>query len=118
MADIRDFRPEAEYDIIFSSGVFHYIPENRRAEVTENLKSHTAKNGINAINVFVKKPFLPLPPDLEASELAAGDWKSGELFLYYHDWLFHKNEERIFDCSSGGLPHRHCMDVLIAEKSE
>lgn len=114
-ADVRDFRLETEYDIIFSSGVFHYIPYELRQEIVDNLKAHTKKNGIHAINVFVKKPFIPIPPDAEASEFAAGDWKSGELFMYYHDWMLHKNEERIFDCNSGGAPHQHCMDVMIAE---
>ncbi len=115
-ADVRNFRLETDYDIIFSSGVFHYIPSVLRGSVIENLKTHTTPNGINVINVFVRKPFIPLPPDIEAEELAAGDWKSGELFTYYHDWLFHKNEEWIFDCNSSGVPHKHCMDVLIAEK--
>ena len=115
-ADVRDFRLETDYDIIFSSGVFHYIPKEQREDVIHSLKAHTVPNGINVINVFVKKPFIQLPPDMEQIELAAGDWKSGELFLYYHDWLFHKHEERVFDCCSGGTPHKHCMDVLIAEK--
>ncbi|MBQ8410055.1 MAG: methyltransferase domain-containing protein [Clostridia bacterium] len=115
-ADVRDFRVDTDYDVIFSSGVFHYIPPALREDVIENLKAHTAHGGIHAINVFVKKPFIPYPPDGEAGEFDAGDWRSGELFLCYHDWLFHKNEERIFDCNSGGIPHKHCMDVLIAEK--
>lgn len=115
-ADVRDFRLETDYNIILSSGVFHYIPMELRGSVMDSLKTHTAKNGIHAINVFVRKPFIPLPPDIEESEIAAGDWKSGELFTYYHDWLFHKNEEKIFDCNSSGVWHRHCMDVLIAEK--
>ncbi len=115
-ADVRRLHLEDEYDIIFSSGVFHYIPPELREGVVNELKSHTAPNGLHAINVFVRKPFIPPPPDAETDELAAGDWRSGELFLYYHDWLFHKNEERIFPCDSGGIPHRHCMDVLIAEK--
>lgn len=115
-ADVRDFRLETDYDIVFSSGVFHYLPQRLREGVVDQLKKHTRENGIHAINVFVRKPFIPLPPDAEASELAAGDWRSGELFMYYHDWLFHKNEEEIFDCSSSGIPHQHCMDVLIAEK--
>ncbi|MBQ7336966.1 MAG: methyltransferase domain-containing protein [Clostridia bacterium] len=115
-ADARDFRLETEYDIIFSSGVFHYIPDKLRSDIVGNLKQHTTQNGINAINVFVRKPFISLAPDMEESEISAGDWKSGELFMYYHDWLFHKNEETIFNCNSSGVPHKHCMDVLIAEK--
>ena len=115
-ADVRDFRLDTNYDIIFSSGVFHYIPYDLRENIIDNLKAHTITNGINVINVFVRKPFVQLPPDIEESELAAGDWKSGEIFMYYHDWLFRKNEEKIFDCNSSGVLHKHCMDVIIAEK--
>lgn len=115
-ADVRDFRLEANYDIIFSSGVFHYIPLELRENVVNNLKAHTTTNGINVVNVFVEKPFIPLPPDTEKGEFVVDSWKSGELFMYYHDWLFHKNEEWIFDCDSSGTPHKHCMDVLIAKK--
>ena len=113
---MRDFRLEANYDIIFSSGVFHYIPLELRENVVNNLKAHTTTNGINVVNVFVEKPFIPLPPDTEKGEFVVDSWKSGELFMYYHDWLFYKNEEWIFDCDSSGTPHKHCMDVLIAEK--
>lgn len=49
-------------------------------------------------------------------EKAVEPWRSGELAGYYHDWLFHQNEEIIFDCNSGGIPHKHCMDILIGEK--
>ena len=115
-ADVRDFRLKKDFDIIFSSGVFQYIPQEQRRNFIDSLKAHTSANGINVINVFVRKPFVPLPPDIEESEVAAGDWKSGEIFMYYHDWLFRKNEERIFDCNSSGVPHKHCMDVIIAEK--
>lgn len=53
-ADVRDFRLEANYDIIFSSGVFHYIPLELRENVVNNLKAHTTTNGINVVNVFVE----------------------------------------------------------------
>ncbi len=115
-ADVRDFRLDTNYDIIFSSGIFHYIPHELRESVVNNLKAHTTPNGINVINVFVQKPFIPLPPDSEKGEFVVDSWKSGELFMYFYDWLFHKNEEWIFDCNSSGVPHKHCMDVLIAEK--
>ena len=34
--------------------------------------------------------------------------------VYY--WLFRKNEEIIISCNRGGVPHKHCMDIVIAEK--
>ena len=81
-ADVRDFRLDTDYDIIFSSGVFHYIPQELRESVVNNLKAHTTPNGINVINVFVQKPFIPLPPDSEKGEFVVNSWKSGELFMY------------------------------------
>lgn len=115
-ADIVDYRPDTEYDIIFSSGVFHFLPEIDRKEFCDSLKSHTADHGINALNVFVQKPFIIRAPGSTRDEEKKHPWLSGELFEYYHDWLFHTCREEIFDCNSGGKPHKHCMDTLIAQK--
>lgn len=80
------------------------------------MKSCTADAGINALNVFVQKPFINRAPDETRDESKRHPWHSGELFGYYHDWLFHTCREEIFDCNSGGTPHKHCMDTLIAQK--
>ena len=112
-ADITDFRATESYDIIFSSGVFHFIKPEIRQEITANLKAHTNKNGIHTINVFIDKPFVEAPPDKDTSWFR---WNSGELFMLYHDWQLHKTEEVIFNCNSGGIPHQHCMDIMIAER--
>ena len=70
------------------------------------------------MNVFVKKAFIKPAPDRSKEEEKRDPWYSGELFGYYHDWLFHTCREDIFDCNSGGTPHKHCMDTLIAQKTE
>lgn len=114
-ADVKDFRPTQDYDVIFSSGVFHFIPPALRAEVLESLQEHTKPGGLHTMNVFVEKSFVKESPDKDKDRYR---WKSGELFTYYSDWLFHKMNEEIFDCNSGGIPHQHCMDVMIAEKVE
>ncbi len=116
-ADLFDYNPDSEYDIIFSSGVLHFIPQPRRRELCDNLKAHTAAGGINAMNVFVRKPFITRSWDNPEDEKLRHPWYSGELFGYYHDWLFHTCREEVFDCSSGGVPHKHCMDTLIAQKT-
>lgn len=115
-ADIMDYRLREKFDIIFSSGVFHYIPSDIREEVTKNLKDFTNDNGIHVVNVFVNKPFIQRAPDMEEKETLKVPWKSGELLTYYHDWMLLKTEEIIFDCNSGGIPHKHCMDIMFAEK--
>ena len=70
-------------------------------------------DGIHILNVFVRKPFIETAPDWEDTEYF---WKSGELLQYYHDWKIEMLEEIIFDCDSSGVPHQHCMDVVIARK--
>lgn len=113
-----DYRPDTSFDIVFSSGVLHYIPRKLRGEVISSLKEHTTAGGIHAVNVFVDKPFIDPAPDREPIEVERGSWRSGELQGLYHDWLFHAGDEIIFDCDSGGVPHQHCMDILIAEKMD
>ena len=112
-ADITDFRTSECYDIIFSSGVFHFIKPEIRKEITENLKEYTYKSGIHAINVFVDKPFVEVAPDKSSNRFR---WDSGELFGLYYDWNLRKIDEIIFHCNSGGFPHQHCMDIMIAER--
>lgn len=113
-ANVNDYYLENEFDIIFCSGVLHYISEEYRESIFENYMEHTSLNGINALNVFVKKPFLQAPPDAEPSDRI---WTSGELYSYYSSWYFHQCSEIVFDCNSEGIAHKHCMDILIAEKS-
>lgn len=115
-ADINEYELSEEYDIIFSSGVFHYLAPNCRERFIQNLKEHTSMNGIHALNVFVAKPFIEAAPDSEEAELRNEPWYSGEMMRYYHDWIFHIYEEEIFDCNSGGIPHKHCMNSMLAEK--
>jgi len=111
-ADVNDFELTEDYDVIFCSGVFHYINPKKRKEVVEKLRKHTRIGGFNIINVFVEKPYIVNHAGKKNSHL----WKSGELFTHYYDWKFHTLEEFTFDCMSGGIPHQHCMNVMIAEK--
>lgn len=116
-ANINEFIPKDTYDIVFSSGVFHYLEPEKRKVFVDLLKEHTAENGLNVINVFVEKPFIDVAPDMEESEKKIKkSWHTGELDSYYYDWFFHERSELIFDCNSGGVPHKHCMDVVIAQK--
>lgn len=111
-ADINDFELTDDYDIIFCSGVLHYIEPMKRNEFVQKVRSHTKLGGLNIINVFVEKPYIRNHESKKISHL----WKSGELFTHFYDWKFHTMEEFMFDCNSGGVPHQHCMNVMIAKK--
>lgn len=112
-ADILDYRLDTHYDIIFSSGVLHYIKPEYRKEIFDNYKQFTNENGIHVFNVFVNKPFIAPPPEKEPN---AYKWYSGELLTHYHDWLMKDSSEIVFDCNSSGIPHQHAMTNMIAQK--
>lgn len=112
-ANMLDFRLDRNFDILFSSGAFHFIKPELRQEIIENYKLHTNDNGINAFNVFVEKPFVPTPPD---KDMLRYNWKSGELLMLYHDWYIEESFETVFDCNSGGIPHKHAMNTVYARK--
>ncbi|MFR9231617.1 MAG: class I SAM-dependent methyltransferase [Eisenbergiella massiliensis] len=108
-ADLHDYRLDEEFDVIYSSGVFHHILPELRREIMENYIAHTAPGGMHAINVFVEKPFIPAPPDSDGGE----NWVSGELFTYYRDWLLEECR-RQFLTPQRRIGHKHCMDTVFA----
>lgn len=112
-ADLNDFRLTEAFDVLFSTGVFQYIPPQRRAELLGNYKEFTAPGGLNVFSVFVRKPFIAKPPD---ADTAAHPWISGELMTHYHDWRILFCTEEVFDCRSSGVPHQHAVNRMIARK--
>lgn len=112
-ADILDYRLDTEFDILFCSGVLHYVKPEYREEIFGNYKRFTNPDGLHAFNVFVEKPFVAPPPEKEPH---AYKWRSGELLTYYHDWYIRESTEIVFDCNSSGVPHQHAMTTMIAQK--
>ena len=114
IAEVNDFSIDETFDIIYSTGTIQYLDDDRIDEFFEKVKRMTKPQGINWFNVFVDKPFIPLPPDWDVGEKM---WPTAKLFTYYPDWKFERIDEKIFECHSGGTPHIHCMDVLVARKN-
>jgi tellurite methyltransferase len=112
-ADVNAYRLDEPYDVLFSTGVLHYIPPELRADVFHNYRQHTRPGGLHVMSVFVHKPFIPPAPD---GEKTAKHWISGELFTHYADWRIEYCTEEIFDCNSSGVPHQHAMDHVVARK--
>ena len=113
VADLLEFRLKEPFDILFSTGTLHYIPNELRAEILNNYKQFTNPNGLHVFSVFVRKPFIARAPDAEET---AHLWISGELFTHYHDWRIEFCTEEIFDCMSSGIPHQHAVNRVIARK--
>lgn len=113
VADINDFRLAEPFDVLFSTGVLHYVPSERRQELLANYREHTGPGGLNAFSVFVTKSFIAKAPD---GEKTSHKWISGELVTHYHDWRIEFCTEEIFDCRSSGVPHQHAVNRILARK--
>ena len=44
------------------------------------------------------------------------NYERSELMSYYHDWEILFSVEEIFDCMSGGIPHKHAVNRIIARR--
>ena len=112
-ADINDFETDETFDIIYSTGTIQYLADENIPGFFEKIGKMTRPHGLHYFNVFVEKPYLTLPPDWDREEKM---WKTGMLFSYYADWKIHLIDEVTFEDNSGGVPHFHCMDLILAEK--
>ena len=65
------------------------------------------------MHCFVEKPFIMRPP---GKEIHSQQWKSGELLTLYHDWYIESTSEYVFDCNSGGIPHKPAANREFARK--
>jgi len=112
-ADMLTYTPTCLYDVIYASRTLIYLPDDRREDFFAHYKKYTRPGGIHAFMTHVTKPSVKEAPDADHPEYFM---KSGELFTYYTDWDFLLFDEQIIDCNSSGIPHKHCMDFMIAVK--
>lgn len=112
VANINEYTPEESYDIVYSSSVLHLVQKKIASEFILDLIDKTNNGGIHMIQIHVKKPFILKPPSPDDS---IESWKSGELFSLYADHEILYCDEYIFDCNSGGIPHRHCANKIIVK---
>ena len=114
-ADLLHHELSEDFDVIYSTDVLEYVPPEYRGRVLRQWQGRTAMGGLNVFDVFVEKSFISTAPDWEYGKEYF--WKTGELFSYYaSDWQIELIKEPIFDCDSAGIPHKHCMDKIIARR--
>lgn len=112
-ADIAHWAPDRSYDVLFSSGTLHYLPPEIRAAKFHEYREATVTGGINAFSVLVEKPFIPAAPDAQPGVRL---FRSGEIMGHYWDWEILASTEDVFDCRSGGIPHRHAVNRIVARR--
>lgn len=115
LADLLHHEPDGMFDVIYSTDVLEYIPPKKRDRVMRQFREHTTVGGLNVFDTFVEKSFINTAPDWEFDKEYY--WQSGELFAHYREnWNLELCEETILDCDSAGIPHKHCMDFMIARR--
>ncbi|ODR83476.1 XRE family transcriptional regulator [Haladaptatus sp. W1] len=113
-ADINDL-DFPSMDVVYSCGALQYLrPENRDAQF-ERFKTATTDGGIHVLFAFVDHPEIPTAPDWGDNEHF---YHPGELRSYYDDWEVLEEDELVFDDNSGGEPHQHAAETIIAEKPD
>lgn len=112
-ADFIGYDLAEGYDVIYSMGALQFLPLAVRQQHFERYRRCTRPGGINAHLIFVAKPFIPVAPDWEKNEYF---YISGDLARYYHDWDIIECGERIIDCHSANVPHRHAINYIIARR--
>lgn len=106
--------PEA-MDVVYSIGTVQYVrPENRDTQF-DHFKERTTDGGLHAVFAFVDRPEIPTPPDWTANEHF---YSPGELAGYYDDWEVVETDEIVFEDDSGGEPHEHAAETVIARKPD
>ncbi len=115
VADINEFLPDENYDVIFSSGTLQYLLPDKRKKFIEACQKNTNPQGLNIFHTFVSKPFIERAPDAESNEYL---WSSGELLLFYKNWRVENFIEEIKICHSSGVEHQHAHNRIWARKIE
>jgi 2-polyprenyl-3-methyl-5-hydroxy-6-metoxy-1,4-benzoquinol methylase len=113
-ADISDYHPEGQFDIVICNGVLHYIRD--KESVLERIQAATGPGGVNVISswtTFTEVPeshnSVPVYRDEEDGAIARA-YRSWDIKLLY---LEHGKPEE----SHEGMPaHSHSHVKLIAEK--
>jgi len=107
--DLEKYKIKGDYDIIISTGIFHFLPKEKTFELIEKIKGHTKKKGINIFEAFLKGD----PSHEEDSE--GYYFAKEELKKLYSEWRILDYEE--YEDYDEEEEHMNKVSFLIARKN-
>lgn len=113
-ADIGEYRPEGQFDIVVCNGVLHYVKE--KASVIARLQAATRPGGINVLSSWTT--FTRVPAGHKKIPVYS-DHENGVIAHAYESWRIKLKylERKKQETSHAGLrKHSHSHIKLIAEK--
>ena len=111
--DVNDLELPETVDLFYSIGTIQYLRDENRSEQFDHFREATRFGGVHAVFAFVDHPEVATAPDWGDDEYF---YERGELRGYYDDWEILEEETFVFDDDSGGEPHRHAAEVVVARK--
>ena len=113
VADGNDLELRDPVDVFYSIGAVQYVRPENRARQFGHFAQMTSPGGVHAIFAFVDHPAVPTPPDWTENEYF---YDPGELDTYYEGWTVLASRDLVFRDDSGGEPHEHAAEILVAQK--
>ena len=110
-ADVNDLELPETVDLFYSVGTLQYLRPDEREAQFGRFREATRSGGIHAVFAFVDHPDVATAPDWGENEHL---YEQGELRSYYDGWSVLETDAFVFDDDSGGEPHRHAAEVLLA----
>jgi 2-polyprenyl-3-methyl-5-hydroxy-6-metoxy-1,4-benzoquinol methylase len=113
-ADVGEYRPEGQFDIVICNGVLHYIRD--KARVIRRIQAATRPGGINVVSSWTT--FTPVPACHNSIPVYSDD-ENGVIARAYDSWnlklkYFERDKP---EASHTGMPkHSHSHIKLIAKK--
>jgi tellurite methyltransferase len=113
-ADIGEYDPEGQFDVITCNGVLHYIRD--KASIIGRMQAATRAGGLNIVSAW--STYSPVPVCHNSVSVYPDD-EDGAIKNAYRSWdiklLYFERDKP--EASHGGMPsHSHSHIKIIAEK--
>lgn len=115
-ADITEYQPEGEYDIILCNGVLHYVADKK--PVLKRMQAATRPGGLNVISLW--STFTPVPAchDIIPTYCDDEDGVVTSRYAGWHKELLYFEHSKPEVSHSGMPPHSHSHIKLIARRPQ
>jgi tellurite methyltransferase len=113
-ADVREFRPDIQYDVVLCKGLLHYV--EAKEPVVRMMQEATAPGGINVVSLW--SSFTEVPEPHRRVDTFCDD-EDGEVENLYRNWpreLIYYERDKPESAHSDMPPHSHSHIKLIARK--
>jgi tellurite methyltransferase len=114
VADIREFVPTGQYDVVICNGVLHYLDE--KEQVVTRMQEATRPGGIDVVSLW--STYTAVPACHDSAPVSCDD-EDGIVTKLYQRWrkeLLYFERDKMETAHSDLPSHRHSHIKLIARK--